>query len=408
MGDFGWPPGFMSRQKSSQRHFGDVGTMQLLYRPLDQDTINNPYPIYDRLRIEEPVFWHDQTNSWVLSRYQDCRFVLNTHELFARDRRRVGMRLPTNQDNLQVQDPPIHTEFRNVLSSAFRKQDLTLLVSAARAKLEANVLQRMHQAPFDFMSEVATEVALDISLQLIGAVGSRPLNYHFIFEEIAKQMDSAIDPGRRGGTAATSALRSLMQAWMATPTTAGLIGALREVASPKFENDYITNTMCGVFNACYSTLYALTGSVLLAALTNRNLIQLHSNVATDVAAKEFIRYISPAQGATRYAVAPVEIGNKTIQRGDCVIILFAAANRDPETFHMPEKLVLDRSPNPHLGFGSGSHFCIGAAVASLWVRELLSFIQDKHERLALFGNHTYMNLATLRCLQNLQVRLSTG
>lgn len=382
--------------------------MNLLYRPLNQDTINNPYPIYDRLRIEEPVFWHDQTNSWVLSRYKDCRFVLNRHELFARDRRRVGMRLPTNQDNLQVQDPPIHTEFRSVLSAAFRKQDLSLLVSAARARLEASVLQRTHQAPFDFMSEVATEVALDISLQLIGALGSKPSNYHSIFEEIAKQMDSSIDPGRRGGTAATSALRSLMRTWMATPTTAGIIGALQEGASQKFDNDYITNTMCGVFNASYSTLYALTGSVFLTALTNRSLMQSRDNVATDVASQEFIRYISSAQGATRYAVAATEIGTKTIKRGDSVIILFAAANRDPERFQMPEKLVLDRSPNPHLGFGSGSHYCIGASVASLWVRELLSFIQGNHESLALSGEPTYMNLATLRCLERLPLSLSKG
>lgn len=380
--------------------------MSLLYRPLNQDTINNPYPIYDRLRDEDPVFWHDQTNSWVLSRYTDCRYVLSSHELFARDRRRVGMRLPTNQDNLQVQDPPVHTKFRSVLSAAFGKQDLSLLISAARARLEASVLQRTRQAPFDFMSEAATEVALDISLQLIGARGTKPSNYHLIFEEIAKQMDSTIDPGRRGGTDATSALRALMRTWMATPTTAGLIGALQEGASQKFDNDYITNTMCGVFNACYSTLYALTGSVFLTALTNRSLMQSHDNIATDVAAQEFIRYISPAQGATRYAVAPIAIGNKTIKRGDSVIMLFGAANRDPETFNMPEKLVLDRSPNPHLGFGWGSHFCIGATVASLWVRELLSFIQDKHESLALFGEPTYMNLATLRCLGKLQMSLS--
>lgn len=382
--------------------------MDLLYRPLNQDTINNPYPIYDRLRIEEPVFWHDQTKSWVLSRYDDCRFVLRSHELFASDRRRVGMRLPTNQDNMQVQDPPIHGAFRSVLASAFGKQDFSLLISAARARLEASVLQRKPPATFDFMSEVATEVALDISLQLIGALANKPSNYHSIFEEIAKQMDSAIDPGRRGGIAATSALRSLMRTWMATPTKTGLIGALQEGGSQKFDDDFITNTMCGVFNACYSTLYALTGSVFLTALTNRRLLKSHDNVATDAAAQEFIRYISPAQGATRYAVAPTEIGNKIIQRGDSVIILFAAANRDPDKFDMPAELVLDRSPNPHLGFGAGSHFCIGASVASRWVRELLSFMQAKHESLALLGEPTYMNLATLRCLEKLQLSLSKG
>lgn len=375
--------------------------MSLIYQPLNQETINDPYPIYDRLRVEAPVFWHSQTKSWLLSRYDDCHFVLNNHELFASDRRRVGMRLYSVQDNMQVQDPPVHTEFRSVLSTAFRKLDSALLISAARATLETSVQQRADQATFNFMSEVATDVALDISLQLVGAVGNKPLSYHSIFTEIAMQMDSAIDPGRRGGLAATSALRSLMQTWMVTPTKTGLIGALQEGEPHQFDNDYTINTMCGVFNACYSTLYALTGSVFLVALQNRCLMTSHDNVATEIAAQEFIRYISPAQGATRYAVAPVKIGDKTIQRGDAVIILFAAANRDPDKFHLPAKLMLDRYPNPHLSFGWGSHFCIGASVASRWVRELLSFVQDRHESLTLSGEPTYMNLATLRCLGKL-------
>tara|TARA_R110002096_G_scaffold169222_9_gene340786 strand:+ start:5192 stop:6148 length:957 start_codon:yes stop_codon:yes gene_type:complete len=316
------------------------------------------------------------------------------------------MRLPANQDNLQVQDPPKHTEFRSTLSLAFKKQDLPQLISAARVRLEDSVFRRTHRAPFDFMSEVATDIALDISLKLIGADGNKPSNYHSIFEEIAKQMDSSIDPSRRGGTDATSALRSLMGTWMATPTTAGLIGALQEGALEKFDSDFITNTMCGVFNACYSTLYALTGSVFLTMLTNRHLLQSNVKVATDVAAQELIRYISPAQGATRYAVAPIEISNKTVKRGDAVIILFGAANRDPEKFHTPAKVLLDRSPNPHLGFGWGSHFCIGASVASQWVRELLSFIQMKHESLEICGEPAYLNLATLRCLQRLDLSLN--
>ena len=377
--------------------------MDLCYRPLDQEIINNPYPIYDRLRIESPVFWHDQTNSWVLSRYGDCRFALNTHELFASDRRRVGMGLAASQDNMQVQDPPIHTEFRAQLSYAFRRQNLELLISKARARLAESLLQRVGQADFNFMSDVAADVALDISLELIGALGSRPSDYHSIFKEIARQMDSTIDPARSGGAAGTSRLRSLMQIWMAKPTPTGLIGALQDGKSRKFDSDFVINTMCGVFNACYSTLYAITGSVVLTVLTNRHIMKSQNNVATDEAAQEIIRYTSPAQGTMRFAVDTAKIGDTIIERGDAVIVLFGAANRDPEKFHMPSKLLLDRSPNPHLGFGWGSHFCIGASVASRWVRELLSFLQVEHESLTMHEEATFMNLATLRCPDKLQL-----
>lgn len=388
--------------------------MDLLYRPLDLETIKNPHPIYDRLRTEAPVLWHDQTRSWVLSRYEDCRFVLTNHYVFARDQRRVGMKLlSSSQDNMQVQDPPTLTEFRLLLSDAFKRQDLSKIISASRSRLEVGVLQRSPNAPFDFMSDVATDVALHLSLQLIGAAENCPSNYHAIFEGIARQMDSKIDSSRSSdGIEGTAALRSLMESWLAAPTSVGLIGALRgKLPSRKFDNDYVRNTMCGVFNACYSTLYAITGSVFLVMLQNRHLMKLlGQGVATDVAAQELIRYISPAQGSTRHAVAPIEIGNKKIQRGDAVITLFSAANRDPDKFYAPAEIMLQRSPNPHIGFGWGSHFCIGASVASAWVRELLSFLQANHEMLTLVGEPTYMNLATLRCLKelNLTANSETG
>ena len=216
-------------------------------------------------------------------------------------------------------------------------------------------------------------------------------------------MDSTIDPARSGGAAGTSRLRSLMQIWMAKPTPTGLIGALQDGKSRKFDSDFVINTMCGVFNACYSTLYAITGSVVLTVLTNRHIMKSQNNVATDEAAQEIIRYTSPAQGTMRFAVDTAKIGDTIIERGDAVIVLFGAANRDPEKFHMPSKLLLDRSPNPHLGFGWGSHFCIGASVASRWVRELLSFLQVEHESLTMHEEATFMNLATLRCPDKLQL-----
>lgn len=378
--------------------------MDIIYRPLDQETIDNPHSIYDRLRIEAPIFWHDQTKSWVLSRYQDCRFVLGNHELFARDQRRVGRQLPSNQVNMQIQDPPYLSELRIRLSDAFKRQDVQGLIMAARSRLEASLQRRPAQIPFDFMSDVAADVALNLSLGLIGAAGDPPTNYHGIFEGMARQMDSSIDPSRRrDGVVAASELRSLMHAWFAVPSNEGIIGAIKDgVPNRESSSDYIVNTMCGVFNACYTTLYAMTGSVFHVMLENRHLIgPFGSGISTDAAAEEVIRYISPAQGSSRYAVAPIEIENTSIKRGDAIIVLFAAANWDPSIFTAPAKLAFERSPNPHLGFGWGTHFCIGASFASRWVREMLIFLQLNHETLGLAGIASYMNMATLRCLSTL-------
>lgn len=375
----------------------------LVYDPLDQVTINNPHHIYDRLRSEAPVFWHHRTSSWVLTRYDDCRFVLSNHELFARDQRRIGRQLPASQDNMQIQDPPTLIAFRSQLSDAFKKQDTSKLISIARSRLEANILRRSPDVPFDFMADVALDVALSLSLDLFGVSANPPSNYFSIFEGLARQMDSTIDPSRRtGGALAASLLRSLMHDWVTAPRSSGLIRSLSESArSAESENDYIVNTMCGVFNACFSTLYAITGSAFCVMLKRPHLLETKVSIATDVAAAELIRFISPAQGSSRYAVTSVEIGNRAIKGGDALIVLFAAANWDPATFRSPGELNLSRHPNPHLGFGWGSHFCIGASFASGWVREVLSFLHDSHHRIELAGEVEYMNMATLRCLSKL-------
>jgi cytochrome P450 len=382
------------------------------YDPLDLATIVNPYPVYAALRTHSPVYWHEGMYSWVLTRYQDCRNVLRNSELFARDRRRIGAYLSDDRLSIQTQDPPQQVELRHLISNSIKAQNLKGICRRARSNLKSLITQRTRGCPFNFMTEIASPIALQITCELVGVENLKATVYHPIFEGITRQMDGRIDISRiEDGEQMRTILSKLMKSWFSTRRDSGMITHLQDsLMNNPMPDAYVQNTMSAVFNASYSTLYAITGDVLLLLLIQRPdiLSILRSNpLLMKTAIDEIIRFISPAQGTSRYATRETHIGDTRIAENECVITLFAAANRDPDQFANPDELVLDRSPNPHLGFGWGSHVCIGAPVATSWIYELIEFLCTQQPNfLELAGDPLYMHAATLRNLSHLPVQMS--
>jgi cytochrome P450 len=381
----------------------------LRYDPLDQATIADPYPVYAELREHAPAYWHEQMESWVLTRYRDCREVLRNHEVFARDWRRVGDEVPDHRMQVQFQDPPEQVPLRKLLFDSIGRQDLEGMCRRARVDIEARFEKLADREEFDFMGEIAAPSALEITCELLGVEPPAPATYARVFDGLTRGMDSGLEPARRAlGEQAREELVAMMESWFANPRRPGMIADLLDGPAARMPDSYVQNTMSAMFNAGYSTAYASVGSVLLVLMRHPDVVErLRDPSLLETGVDELVRFVSPAQGTSRVATERTTIGDTTIARGEVLVTLFAAANRDPEQFPRPDELILDRSPNQHLGFGWGPHICVGAQVALVWLREFIRCLQDWPATLTLAGEPHYNNTATLRHLEVLPVTFGT-
>jgi cytochrome P450 len=159
----------------------------------------------------------------------------------------------------------------------------------------------------------------------------------------------------------------------------------------------------------HETTVNLITNGLLAMLRNPDQIALFASedsIAT-TAVEELLRYDPPVHYTGRIAAADIEMAGRTIRRGEPVRLILAAANRDPDAFADPDRLDLRRDPNPHLAFGWGTHFCLGAPLARLEAKIALPALLRRFPRLQLVpADLRYRSGAVLRGLEALQLRSS--
>jgi cytochrome P450 len=122
-----------------------------------------------------------------------------------------------------------------------------------------------------------------------------------------------------------------------------------------------------------------------------------------VAIEELLRYDSPAQMLNRIVVSEVEVGGKALQPGDSLLTVIGAGNRDPAVFKEPDTLDVSRQPNPHLGFGVGLHYCVGAALSRREAQVAFPALLERFPRLRLAGTPVWRDTIVLRGLESLPV-----
>ncbi|MFT3924301.1 MAG: cytochrome P450 [Myxococcales bacterium] len=379
-----------------------------VYNPLDADTLENPFPIYDYLRSNAPVYWHEQMQSWVLTRYADCRNVLLDHKLFARDERRVGESIPDDRLSVQQLDPPEVIPLRRLFFQAFKAVDLEQIARRARGQIRGLLDAHGKRPIFDLMADVASPVAESLTCEFFGSpTPPAPGKFMQIAHGIALGMDAGLEPCQRGaGRAVSVELDRMVRDWSEDPIPGSFMAEVKDKILPrKYPDTLIYRTVDAMVNASYSTIYASIGNAALtlfqhpeirAAFTPHNLVS---------GCDEILRFDSPAHATSRVATERTTIGGTVIERGQVVITLFAAANRDPDGFERPNDLVLDRRHNHHLGFGWGSHQCLGIGLANVALHEFVSAALAL-PALRSLGKPKRFRTATLRWLQNLPVTAS--
>lgn len=399
-------------------------------RELDEQTLQSPeffmdpYPFYHRLRREDPVHWSDRWDCWVLTRYADVLSSMRDPRLSNSMRATIYInQLPAEVQNrlrplnrhiaawMAFQDPPHHTQLRALVSKAFTPR----VVEGMRPRIQKIVDDLLEPLEDTRQVDMIRDFAYPLPAIVIADLLGVPREDRDQFKMWSDDIVAFLGTGRANSSSAEQAQRSLLElakyfnglitARRKHPTEDFLSGlVLAEEEGKTLSEEELISMCTSLLIAGHETTTNMIGNGVLALLRYPDQLQrLTDNPSLiEGAVEEFLRYDAPVQRNWRAAREDIEMGGKRIEKGQLVLQMLGAANRDPEQFPDPDRLDLSRQPNPHVAFGHGIHFCLGAPLARTEGRiafnSLLRFLpsmQQANEELEWLENMAFRGLKSL-------------
>ena len=341
----------------------------------------DPFPDYARLREQDPVHWYAPGGWWAITRHRDIRWVARQPELFTST---TGVVIPplgerarpsSQKEALLFQDPPRHRQLRRLVREGFRRRRIRALEPRMRS-IARQLLERLPDGEtIDFARMVAAPLPSMVIAELLGAPsGDWPdlIRWSDAFNA-SQDPDETLDARE-----ANAALHEYFEHLIADRRKEPMDDLISTLLGSEIDGERLTPRE--IYSFCW--LLLLAGNE-----TTRNLIALGTLALIDhpdqlqvlraspdrlpVAIEEMLRWCNPVTHMARTAVRDTELRGRRIRRGDLVVLLYGAANRDAEVFGPDaEQFDTTRHPNPHLAFGVGEHFCIGADLARMEARVL--------------------------------------
>jgi cytochrome P450 len=405
-----------------------AGDFDLLLPLRSAGSLENPYPIYSVIRtvspvLEVPVPGYTGPGMWMLTRYRDVHAVLRDPH-FSVER----IRAPLVRDNLDrlpeflrqstqglrsmlIMDPPDHTRVRKLVNRAFTPKRIAALHGHIEGIVRELADEAQAKGTFDLIHDLAEPLPAIVIAELLGV----PASDHRQFREWSSAMIAGFaTPSAEGRAAAAAASRSLF-GYLADTIAArrreprdDLISAMIEAQE---EREALTDaellaTSNLLLLAGHETTTNLIGNGTLALLREPDQWQrlCAEPALLPSALEELLRFDGPVQATLRVALEDVEIDGHAIPAGALVLVSIGAANHDPAVFEQPDQLDLARDPNPHLAFGFGTHFCLGAPLARLEARLAFEALAQRFPGLALVDERPiYRPNPVLRGLVRLEV-----
>lgn len=354
-----------------------------LVRLLEPEVLANPYPLYHKLRSEDPVHWDRFLHTWVVTRYPD---VLNVLHSFSADRTPTPEELtamglsglnPIAQvmvKQMLFMDAPAHTRLRGLASAAFTPRRVQVLREHIQ-EIADDLLDRVQtRGRMDIIADFAAPMPAIVTAEMLGV----PTEDHASLKKWSADFAEMLgnfqhNPDRIPRVLeSTNNLTAYFQAAICEARQHPREGLIHSFMTAEIDGDRLTEEE--IVANCIVTMVGgqetttnLIGNGLLTLMRNpKQLAQLRDDPSLiPSAVEELLRYESPSQHTGRIAREDVQIGDKQIRKGQAVMAIMAAANRDPQRFPDPDRLILDRSDNRHLAFGWSSHFCFGAPLARM-------------------------------------------
>jgi len=359
-----------------------------------------PHDQFARLRREAPVYFHPEPDGpgfWCLTKYADVRYVSKHPELFSSMRQGTMIRdpapadLPLLQSIMLNMDPPQHRHFRALVNKAFTPRMVNGLRRAVDAMVTRIIDEVIELGECDFVNDIAAPLPMEVICEMVGVPNEDRRRIY----ELGNQMIGVDDPEL--SDASTLGTRDYQNASLEMfMYAAKLADICRKHPADNLGTALLTAEIDGnrltdlEFNSFF-LLLAVAGNETTRTVTTNGMLAMMQNpeqfraVREDpslvtCAVEEMIRYAPPVHHFRRTALADTEIRGVAIRENDKLVMWYPSANRDEEVFTDPDVFDVRRSPNEHLGFGIGEHFCLGANLARLElhaiVRELVRRVPD--------------------------------
>jgi cytochrome P450 len=354
-----------------------------LFNPLSPEVIRNPYPYYHRLRGRDPVHY-SPLGFYVATRHADVSFVLRDKrfgkDFAGRMIRKFGKEIleePVYRSMrhwMLQQDPPDHTRLRGLVVTAFTARRVEDMRPRIQEIVETMIDRVVHRGHMDLIADFAFPLPVTVICEMLGI----PAEDQVMFFSGARTGGRLLDPVplSRAEIDAANAdnldsaeyfhhLFALRRREPGDDLTTQLVQA--EEQGNKLSNEELTANIMLLFGAGHETTVNLIGNGLLALHQHPDQLQLlkdNPSLVTN-AIEELLRYDSSVQLTGRTALEDIAVGDVKVAKGESVLALLGAANRDPDVYTDPDRLDITRPNVRPLSFGGGIHFCLGAQLARI-------------------------------------------
>ena len=369
-----------------------------------------PHDKFTRLRASSPIFFQKESNGpgyWVVMKHADISYISKNPQLFSSAK--GGINIPDAEpEDLEIarliminMDPPQHGRFRKLVSTGFTPKMTARLEDAIRAAVTLILDRVARESEVDFVASIASQLPLYLIADLIGWPEA-DRDKMFDWSDRVSRID--YDP--------EDARIAAFEFWDYCTTL------IESIEDPKNGNDDLLHTLlrAEIDGEALSPLEIVNFLLLLAIggnETTRNCISggflaLHQNpkelelllqnpeAHLDNAVEEMLRWTSPIIAFRRTATEDVTLRGANIRSGDKVVLYYASGNRDEEIFQQSQHFEITRSPNPHLSFGVGQHFCLGSTLARMEIKLLFEGLLKRFPKMRPIGeverlNSNYVN-----------------
>jgi cytochrome P450 len=362
-----------------------------IFDPLDPEFLEDPYPVYRRLREAGPIV-RDGATQWVAARYEAVSLLLNSPELrsewpesFQQMRIGDGAARDFLLRVILHREGPNHALLRRMLTSTMHVTSGAALRACIARVADEQLDRALETGHLEIMADLALPVPVAIACEMIGIpVADRALVEAWGLRIIKAFTVMLPEAERPSVDDAITQLRDYLLDQYRGParneTLAAAFGTLAgDGPGQGFSlGELVDNLIFLLVSGFTTTVHALSaagGGLLTHPHVFSELREDRSLLAGAI--EEFLRYDAPIQHVSRFAAAPVAVGGKTIRPGRVVHLLLGSANRDERQFPRPDQLDIRRDPNPHLSFGAGIHMCLGAGLGRLETRVVLERLLER-------------------------------
>lgn len=388
-----------------------------------------PHAEFDRIRRDFPLYWNEEDPAWGpgfwnVTRYADVIAVSRDTETFS-SASGINISYPPDADptivtavvgNMICMDPPLHRAYRKIAQPYFAPRSIAALESRVR-ELATGVLDAaLQKKEFDFMEEVAAPLPISVLCDMLGVPHS---DWRLIFDwsnVLIGFDDPELGRSEEHVTQTFLTLFGYGQQMIADRRQTPRDDLMTAIASAKPEDGQVVpeHLLNGFFLLMViagneTTRNSISGGMLALAQNpdqKAALARDPSRIPTGV--EEILRWVSPVNYMRRTVLRETELHGHSLSPGEKIVMWYGAANRDPEAYRQPHRFDVSRDPNPHLAFGIGEHFCLGARLARLQLRVMFEELFKRTKSIELAGEVRYMRTNFINGIKSMPVRVEAA